>query len=342
MAAAELFSGVRRKSEYESPAIELWRSVRVGDVANRLKKAITIDTNDTIHTAVQVLAVNDISSAPVLDKSTNTFTRFLDFKNLAQTVYQFIKEDKESAGKMMRKVDIKIIPVHREDLTSQQPFFSVKDDEPLWNAVRFFTQKHTHNKVYRLFVLSSSSSLVNLYSLESFVSILSQSDAVRFLSQHLNDERIKTTSHKTLSELKLVQKVVSKVTVSKPVFGALEIMLQRNISSLAVVSDDDKLFGAITFSHIQYAFQQKNLVAELFKPVGEFLAQVQSVTSEDSKSGDKKETYSTDLMSVTPSTTLTDVIKRVVSLRMHRVWIVNDDNHVIGVVSLTDIINAFT
>jgi len=285
----------------------------------------------------QILASNNIQSAPVFDRATDGFTRLLDFRDLAETILSFVQEQQltnnnASLDEMLDKISIQIVSdnfhIHG-DLTKQQPFFCVKEDDKLYDAVKILTHRTTQARVYRVVVLSSESK--DSYSKSSFSTILSQTDAIRFIASQLGDSRVSQVTKKSLSELKLVQAEIVSIQGDKQLLNALQIMIQRSLSSLAVVNDEGSLIGVISFSNIRYLFG-KRLYAELKKSCANFVAELQQ----------SKTQYDISHEIISPETSLEDCIKRIVAHHFHRVWIVEARFRPVGVVSLTDILRALT
>jgi predicted transcriptional regulator len=211
----------------------------------------------------------------------DVLTRLLDFQDLAQTVLQFIEEgnktnllsNNDKLDEMLEKITIRIIPDNHHltgDLSKENPFFFVKENQPLLDAIHLFTKKTAYSRVYRVCVLSPTISEIR--SKSAFTGILAQSDAIRFIYKQLKTPALAAIAKKSLKELKLGcnNGKVLCVKSNKTVLEALKAMLQQHFNSVAVVDDkSDKLIGSLTFANIQYLFRAK-LYSAMNTKVGEF------------------------------------------------------------------------
>ncbi len=163
--------------------------------------------------------------------------RLLDFADLNGTILQFIVDGRHSnlltnhnsaLEQLLAKLAVTIIPTNfTGELSKQHPFFTVKQDDPIAVAVKLFTSSQA--KVYRAVVLDASG---------AFNSIISQSDAIRFISTKLTDPTLKAITSKSLSELKLVQSQSEVVTIpgTATVLDALALLAKKHLSSVGVIS----------------------------------------------------------------------------------------------------------
>jgi len=129
----------------------------------------------------------------------------------------------------------------------------------------------------------------------------------------------------------MVRTNVESVSRNKTLFEALQAMLTKNLNAMAVLQEDGKLLGALTFDNIQFILGGQ-AYGQLSRKCGDIVLQLQK---------DDKERHDVAYVSVSPETSLEDTIKRVVGHRIHRLWVLDNDNKPVGIVSLTDILSAF-
>jgi len=279
------------------------------------------------------------------DKQVDGFIRLLDFQDLAQTIVQFIEDGNKqnlltTKGKlddMMDSITIQIVqdyPHTSGDLTKEHPFFYVKQNESLLNAVHLFTKKLSNVRVYRICVLSSDAT--DIRSKSAFVGILAQSDAIKFVHSKLKSPSVSCIAKKSLKELHLGDNKPVCVKSNKSVFEGLKTMLKHSYNSVAIVEENTgKLTGNLTSAHIQYLFRTR-LYSAMTLTVNKFLSKI---SKEEKQNKDESDTT---FFSVSLETSLADCIKRVVDLRLHRVWVVDSENRPTGVVTLRDMLSVLT
>jgi len=319
---------------------EIWSNVKCGELVKQ-QAPVIIDSGSSVADACKRLADAQVSSAPVYDRVNDCFTRLLDWTDISGVLLNFVKEgsrqemltDNNAALEaLLEKVAVGIVPsqFHEScDLSRQRPFFAVRADDPLLSAVRMLSQRTTKTRVHRVVVLSSTPAEQN--SKAEFKSILSQSDAVKYIASKLTVPEVKAlTAHKLSEFRQLVSSDVASVSGATTVLDALSLLTRRRISSLAVISSNGDYIGAISFAEIKYLFRS-HLFSGLRSTCAQFIQQRQKTSEEYDPMHD----------AVTPDSTLADVIRRMVGHHLRRVWVLQaDSDRPVGVVSLTDVLNV--
>ena len=165
------------------------------------------------------------------------------------------------------------------------------------------------------------------------IGILSQTDILRFLVS--KPDILDAFSQYTLEQLSLHQSPAIYAYEDEILHAALGKMRENSVSSIAIVSRSGNLIGNISMADVKYIFKQGKL-ALLWKSC---LAFVRRILSEDGiERGKDRYPY----FDATLSTSLSLVIRKLLATKTHRIWIVSkeDDHHLMGVVSLTDILKA--
>jgi len=197
------------------------------------------------------------------------------------------------------------------------------------NDCHFLTEKATFKDVLRTLSLPGvhrvpimgRGGLFDVHAKRPLKRFLTQSDLIRFAALHLSDfgstlDRPVYTAVGTYPA----------VCVSREcrTIDAWREMLLRKISSLGVKGDDGKLIGEITVHDIGYVVTAKPGV-ELTSPVERFL---QDITT----SGDRGRAVTRK-----KSDSVRKVISSMYKYHVHCVYIIDGDDEVLGVVSLSDI-----
>lgn len=164
--------------------------------------------------------------------------------------------------------------------------------------------------------------------------ILSQTDIVKFLlSKRKLFEGLFDAS---LNDLKIGCGPVVGVNSESSVLEALERMSSNFISSVAVIETDGTLIGNISMADIRFVFQHGKY-HRLWMTCSNFLSLALNQKGLEHFGNDQFPFFDAHL-----SSSLSQVMNKIIATKVHRVWVTNPQNqHLIGLVSLTDIIGLF-
>ncbi|KAL0704218.1 hypothetical protein Bca4012_070643 [Brassica carinata] len=186
---------------------------------------------------------------------------------------------------------------------------------------------------------SNTISGVELVESSSAYRMLTQMDLLRFLRDHHSDD-LKDVLSRSISDLRAVNESVYAVTASTSVSNAVKSMKAALLNAVPIVhapevAEEDhlqlingrhrKVIGTFSATDLK-ACRLLELQAWLSLSALEFTEKV---------SGNERET-----VSCTEEATMEEAIEKVVTRRVHRVWVVNHQGLLKGVVSLTDIIRS--
>eukprot|EP00878_Enallax_costatus_P010411 GHUV01010866.1.p1 GENE.GHUV01010866.1~~GHUV01010866.1.p1 ORF type:complete len:449 (+),score=124.72 GHUV01010866.1:208-1554(+) len=188
--------------------------------------------------------------------------------------------------------------------------------------------------------------------------IISQTDIIRFL--HMNKADLGDMGSKTAAELGWCPRPVVSLGPETSAIEAMLLMNQKQISAVAVVDGVGKIIGNFSIS------EMRTIMAEHFGalalPVGEFLAlehgtefQGYSHIHEQEVVQSKGHKFITDRVSrarprtpgeevgqalvlVKPNAPFTEILDKIVNHRIHRVYVIDDDEKPCGVVTCTDVL----
>jgi len=109
-------------------------------------------------------------------------------------------------------------------------------------------------------------------------------------------------------------------------------MVIQSVTGLPVINDEEILVGSLSSSDLKGS-KEENLFTDLNLSVADFLA---------SRIGEFKRDDISLLVSCTMDDTIQDIVQRMVSRHIHRIFIVDNNNKLIGVLSLCDIIQILS
>jgi len=116
---------------------------------------------------------------------------------------------------------------------------------------------------------------------------------------------------------------------NKKAIDAFNIIHDKRVTGLAVVDQTGRLIGNVSATDLRNIGADINLISRVFKSVEEFL-----------KLGPLGEKALDKPVCCKPSTTFGEVVAEVVATRTHRIYVVDENQLPIGVISLGDILEA--
>jgi len=293
-----------------------WRdflaSVQAGDVIKDNFELCCIDSADTVTDALEVLKEHNITSAPVWDKEQRGFLGFLDVLDILCLVF-----DKLSLDQLLKKgadhYAISTICIKEASNISQyNPWCPVYIGKPLLSVMDMFSGGYLH----RVPISDEQGTIV---------SIISQSKVVEFLNGII--PRFGNAAGKTVAEC-FSPKVVDCANLNDLVFDAFLKMKNAKLHGLAVLDDDGTLVGNISAADMK-AVVVDNMYGDLKEPVGVLMK----------RSAEMFERPFRALYCLTTDT-LQQVLETFTIEQIHRLYIVNSDKQLLGVISLSDIIEV--
>lgn len=137
-------------------------------------------------------------------------------------------------------------------------------------------------------------------------------------------------ANRTLREKNLHKKGVAVVTEEQVVADAFALMCQKNISAVAVADGERRLLGVISASDIKTLGFDLHYIQLLGKSVKEYLAE------------EKRSSHlPSEFYTCRPDTVIVEVVKLLVSMRLHCVFVVDEGRRLMGVVSIRDLLKTF-
>lgn len=304
----------------------------------KTNKPVILDSNCTVHQAVETLATHGITAAPVYDKANDQYLRMLDLAAIISVGINFVLEGKKTkladaqrskVEEMLDTITIQIIPKNFPlDLSEQNPFYTLKDSDSLLDALKMLSSIGRNTVIHRVVIVDKHNNLHG---------ILSQADIIRYTLEHIKElPSISALLPQTLEQLKLVHanKKVVTLNQSKTLSDALTMMYEKNLSGIGLVDDKDHLSGIISFSTVKHLLAKKQY-NDLLKSCKSFY-EGNVLHQGDHEEKEENKLY----MAVYPETTLNTVLQRIRSKHVHHVFVVEDGKPV-GVISLTDILRLF-
>jgi len=165
---------------------------------------------------------------------------------------------------------------------------------------------------------------------QELVNLLTQSAIIKVL--HDNISKFSGLVDRTLKELGLAEpKKVLSVPIHAPAMSAFQLITQNRVGAIPVVGVSGNVVANISARDIFGVLNSPSLYASLYNPLSSFL----SLAYQD------RVDVMAPAITCAPTATLRHVIQQLAISHIHRMYVVDDKQHLISVVSLTDVIAAF-
>jgi len=288
------------------------RNTKVKDLLKPGKNVIAFKYNDPLSHVSKVLSENNILSAPIL-KGGNPMG-FLDTLDMCQYLVHCWRQHRDAATGEVHKENLpekfsSAVAQRFINSCGRNAYHFIYEDSTLEECLN--TMVHDEFSFHRLAVHSRDNKIVG---------IISQTDIMQFAGRHLD---ILPEGNKSLRELGLVKGVVM-VRMDGILGDTLEILAECKISGLALVDNEGKLVANFSASDLRGL--PRAVFSWLSKPTIDFLQHFgRGVKPPIAESSD---------------TTFRNIAEKLAHLskeRIHRVYLIDKDEHPVGVVSLSDI-----
>jgi len=297
-------------------------SLTVGDVLN-LKRVrgqtqlVVADSTQTVGEVLRLLVENSILSVPVVERGDHSvrFIGFVDILDIEGLAVKIIEETKSTLHEFFSNPFFEKPIRQAMNSTISYEWKPVEETTNLLEILCAFQGKDLL-RPHRLPVSNGDGRVIG---------VISQSDLVKMASEnmHLLGNKI----NNTVEELGVVHPVIAVRSTAKAI-DVLSILFENRIHGVAVVDHStNKLIANLSASDLR-GMRREDL--GLFdKTVMEFL---QSMNAK--RGGMKSPVW------CPPRSMLSQVITLLATQNVHRVFIADERQQVIGVVSLSDVITA--
>lgn len=281
------------------------------------RHVVTLSSTATVAHALQTLAQHRILSAPVMDATTLHFIGLVDVLDIAGFLLHDVAKDEADLNLIM----FTGLPSLNHPISNAINFslldrpVPIKENDSLLSVVRTMCNPKGSIKVHRLPVFDDEGNIVN---------VISQSDVIAWYAKNM--DKLPELCQRTVSDLELAHAVISVRNTAR-FADALSILFENRVSGVAVLAQS-KLVGNISASDLR-GFGGTDFDISMFnRPVQQMLDKISA------KDGPKAP------VSCTLDSTLQQAISLVATNRTHRVYVVDEENRAIGVITLSDVLRA--
>eukprot|EP00164_Ancoracysta_twista_P008726 GFYU01012692.1.p1 GENE.GFYU01012692.1~~GFYU01012692.1.p1 ORF type:complete len:333 (+),score=90.96 GFYU01012692.1:56-1000(+) len=281
---------------------------------------LVLKSTDTVDEAFEKLRQSHILSAPVYDDEAAKFVGMLDAVDLLTWVVFVYNEKKGRRNSSLHEKIVKGMRFSREkvktltDLSDRNPFTPITPETSILEAVNLLS-----SGIHRLPVIDRAGKCINIISQSSIVNILVSAGA-----DVLGDlANVQTSQFAKMN--------VTSVSGNESTISALESMLGSGVSALPVLDQSGLLLETLSvtdLARVLVSVPMTSFAQQLDVPVREFLQQ---------RTGPEHiEAARAPAMGVSATDSFGLYLGKVAATHVHRMWVVDNHQHVQGVASLLD------
>uniref|UniRef100_A0A8C7IJ90 Protein kinase AMP-activated non-catalytic subunit gamma 2 n=1 Tax=Oncorhynchus kisutch TaxID=8019 RepID=A0A8C7IJ90_ONCKI len=316
-----LVENMLKKLELEDEAVEeserdiymrFMKSHKCYDIVPTSSKLVVFDTTLQVKKAFFALVANGVRAAPLWETKKQSFVGMLTITDFINILHRYYK----SPMVQIYELEEHKIETWRELYLQEtfKPLVNISPDASIFDAVYSLIK----NKIHRLPVIDPVSGNA-LY-------ILTHKRILKFLQLFVCEMPKPAFMKQTLEELTIgTYHNIAFIHPDTPIIKALNIFVVRRVSALPVVDESGKVVD------IYSKFDVINLAAE--KTYNNLDITVTQALRHRSQ-------YFEGVMKCNRLETLETIVDRIVKAEVHRLVVVGDNAHIVGIVSLSDILQA--
>ncbi|KAM6453022.1 5'-AMP-activated protein kinase subunit gamma-2 isoform 2-T2 [Liasis olivaceus] len=313
--------GMLEKLELEDEAVgesesdiymRFMRSHKCYDIVPTSSKLVVFDTTLQVKKAFFALVANGVRAAPLWESKKQSFVGMLTITDFINILHRYYK----SPMVQIYELEEHKIETWRELYLQEtfKPLVNISPDASLFDAVYSLIK----NKIHRLPVIDPVSGNA-LY-------ILTHKRILKFLQLFVSEMPKPAFMKKNLDELGIgTYHNIAFIHPDTPIIKALNIFVDRRISALPVVDESGKVVD------IYSKFDVINLAAE--KTYNNLDITVTQALQHRSQ-------YFEGVVKCSKLETLETIVDRIVKAEVHRLVVVNEADTIVGIISLSDILQA--
>lgn len=292
-------------------------------------KVFVAARTDNIVEVWKGLAAHNFLSCPVLQKTKNRYYGFIDMWDIVKYVVDFFGT---SDDQLLRNSEdwIKLVSAHEEfmkktvndimkyPLTKRNPFFPIHSGFSVFAAIEALAKE---KQLHRVPIIDADRKLVT---------VVTQSQIVKMIAQNL--ELIGERRHLPVSKMNRFLEKVFAVHEDSVAMDAFRMMVEHEVSGVAVIDNDGKLTGTVSVRDLKAVSVDTRMFWRLYQTMKNFLLKVRRESNETG--GDRPRS----VVTVKSTDTLESVVRKLAENDIHRIFIVDDNKKPIGVISFKDVL----
>jgi len=300
---------------------------RAADFFTPINNVIKVNTTDSIKTVLSAMFAYKLQALPVYDVDEDKYRAFVDCFDLVAYILNVRKIAQEDAKIQLPKDKHHIIlsneiaeldiPVGEAMNYSENNFLFMLPTDTLLREMLYVMGPGAKHRVWIYHKGDNKS-----------VGMVTQSKMLQLLQEDLI--HFPDIAKKTLAELNLTsQKHLFTITQNQKVLDAFKMMSSNKVQGLAILDENGKLENQICVNDVRLLALFGDFFENLELTIRDYLVKIHAYCNRPRES-----------LMCKSSEPILDVIKRLTSHRVHRLFVVDDDSKPICVVSITDLLSA--
>jgi len=275
------------------------------------------------------LVAHNFLSVPVLQKTKSKWYGFLDIWDIVKCAVDFFgvtdelknTEDWLRIANAHEEFSKKVVKdIMKSPRTRRNPFFPIHSGFSLFSAIEAMAKERG---LHRLPIIENDEN-------RKLITMITQSHVIKLIAQ--NVDLLGARKNMPVSETTRFDEPVYTVHEDSVAMEAFKMMIEKEVSGLAVVDNDGKITGTISIRDLKALQVDGRMFWRLFQTVKNYLLKIRKENNE--LGGDRPRS----VITVKGNETLENVIKKLSEHNIHRIFIVDDHKKPVGVISLKDVL----
>jgi len=294
----------------ETDIVNFFKCYKCYDLIPNSAKLVVLDTELIVKRAFFAMVDNGVRACPLWDSKLQEYVGMLTITDFIR----ILKDNYKGVNLQMEAFEEKKLDDWKEKWKSMKDLVFILPDASLFEAAALLVD----NKIHRLPVLDCQSGNV--------LFILTQKPILRFLFYHVPNLPDASYLSDSIIELKIgTYNDIEVATEDTSILTALEKFVTKRISALPIVDRKGKLVD------IYSKFDVINLAAQ--KTYSNL-----DISLKDAEKGFKDQFFD-GVHTCLGSESVFTVMRRIVKAEVHRLVIVDEEERVVGMITVSDIIN---
>jgi CBS-domain-containing membrane protein len=293
----------------------LLRKTPVTSLRTTSTSMILLKSDDQLLHALRTLMTAGIVSAPVVDEQGHCLG-LVDVLDILNHVIEIFEDTENMQITLYERLDSrqKLATLKISDITdfSHNPFTPIRANQSVYDACVVFV----NDKSQRCPIVDDQSRIVGM---------ITQADVLQFIAN--NKFEFGDFAKKTVKELNLGTRPVITVTKQTRTVDAYHTLYKNKISGIGIEDDEGELIGNLSTRDLKYLTTDK---------IYQLLCDTATHFFQMIRSNEVNET--SPAISCSEKSEIGYIIARMAVNRIHRMYICDNHNHAIGIISLRDII----
>jgi len=275
----------------------------------------TIPVDASVGESLNTLVREKISGAPLVDEDGDAYGT-IDMLDIVCYLGKKLnpRGSKSSIDENQVKEFLEKYPIiYLADISGRNAWHSIPYQKSLKKGIRLLSNPNIH-RVW----LTDHDGLP--------CGVVTQRQLVEFLLTRGGDKLNPITTQKIVEIIPSRSRIIS-IGINDLLIDAFKKMDANDVSGMPVVDSDGNLIGNISVTDLKYLdFRDKlKAIKDLFSPIGEFFTKLPRMR----------------IIAVRKDESLLDAMEGAIKHKVHRVYVLNEDDKLYSVISLSDIIAQF-